>query len=744
MKNKKHTFLRVLNFNFFYKLMSHIIELPLCPNKGSESATTEDWQEYAINLVQSLKSFSVWIEDQIQLLSHTINETTIYYKDMKDDDEKKMKLLHFSLAEAADALIPMADLHWWTSCKEKLEQLIHTPDSPNNDQELIIFESNDSFFNPVNNNISVISQPVADRVRKVRPVVLPPSADSMAPQTPFRLVVRPLTHIRGSESETNMMILNALLHVMNLYYLDCLSMYTMKWSDDIWTHSDQKSRMNYQGMVFLEIMHLRVLRQIYTEIYTSPTRYQEEQAAFNNSIIFQTKFKITPAPRPQTFMQEMSDPDMTKTRHFSEHGAAYHQLKSNAKTFPWLHARKLIHDKPYIISDYTQSELEQTLRDLFFKFIRMEWHSELHHFVNLLMDRMAVLFYSAQSEKIMNLENMRTSLSTDTQKQINDLQGRDVSLQSIRYTYNFEFLFHCSWRYYYAMQNVLGFEQLLHEPLPLLTPIIPKQELIYPSNLKQMQVYTRDQVKTLATHIQQWIVGQFQKYSTGEYNTINEATRLFILDALVPQGDHEWVKFKYPIISRNANNIMEKIHSKVYTSIKEEVFPKEGHGILKYYMEATNPKHSLHFIHLRLILYLIDKHMVADMESLRFLTRYIIPQRDIHIYAQLLFNTQEPYIRQWMGRYYLFFNNSISTMGDTIYEVVAEWILTVQYFCPPLWKLVQEFGGQLLPKDLLQRTVHQFTLDIYNVYDDQANEEEQVQKQSTVSTKKSRLVPLVL
>ena len=79
------------------------------------------------------------------------------------------------------------------------------------------------------------------------------------------------------------------------------------------------------------------------------------------------------------------------------------------------------------------------------------------------------------------------------------------------------------------MQNILGFEQFLREPIPLFASIIPKQGLVYPSNLKQMQLYTRQQVSQLAGHIKQWIQGQFASYSVGEFNTINEQIRRQVL-----------------------------------------------------------------------------------------------------------------------------------------------------------------------------------------------------------------------
>ena len=103
----------------------------------------------------------------------------------------------------------------------------------------------------------------------------------------------------------------------------------------------------------------------------------------------------------------------------------------------------------------------------------------------------------------------------------------------------------------------------------------------------------------------------------------------------MPQGDLEWVKFKYPIIGLNSNNILEKIHSKFYAAMKQEVFPVDSHEVLKHYLAAHKPNDPLHFIFIKLILFLVDKHFVSDMESLRFTNLFVIPQRDIHLYAKL-------------------------------------------------------------------------------------------------------------
>lgn len=177
------------------------------------------------------------------------------------------------------------------------------------------------------------------------------------------------------------------------------------------------------------------------------------------------------------------------------------------------------------------------------------------------------------------------------------------------------------------------------------------------------------------------------------------------------------------------------------------MFPLENYDVLTKYLEASNPSNPLHFIFLRLVLFLVDKHFVADMESLRFKTLYVIPQRDIHLYAQLLYNSQEPYIRQWMGQYYVFFNNSISTMASNIFEVIAEWVLVVQYFCPNLWKTMQSYGENILPQQLLQTTINQFTLDMLPLRGeptDAMDIDGDDLAAKAVTVKKTRVVPIVL
>jgi len=111
-----------------------------------------------------------------------------------------------------------------------------------------------------------------------------------------------------------------------------------------------------------------------------------------------------------------------------------------------------------------------------------------------------------------------------------------------------------------------------------------------------------------------------------------------------------------------------------------------------------------------------------------------------------VYNTQEPYIRQWMRQYYLFFNNSISTVSGSIFEVIAEWVLVVQYFCPSLWIQLQEFGVSVLPQALLQTTINQFTMDILDMEDIDAMEidDDSSQTRKGVTVKASKTVPIVL
>lgn len=568
--------------------LANVLYLPLCPVSQEKLPAEEDWHEYGIDLSRSLKTLSEWIEDQIQSLTPKIAILAQSYpKEQEENVNKKKQPNKWStLQEASHVLVPMGDLTWWSKTLENLSPLVESSKKPKAPKPVTLrtstFDHNNQFFGQDPEEVTTIPAPESDLITRLlyghqtrmapkstkAPVHEISESEEDSESTPFKLILRPLQAVRGPESVLNLTLLHHLLHMINLYYLDCVAIGGSKWTS-VWTHSDQKSRMSFQSMVFLEIMHLRILRQIYCELYIPPETEEEP----TNRFVVSSKYKFTKPPTDQQLYHEKHDPDMTTPFRFSECGAAYRQLCLTSKQFPWIFEKRLALERYIPVAAYTQSELEQTLTNLFFKFVRIEWHHELHHAINVIMDRLAVLFYNAQTEQVMNIEGLRTPISIETQEQIHQLQGSSnaPSTRQVLYSYNYDFLYRCSWRYYYAIQNILGFEQLIREPIPLFVPSIPKQELLYPSNLVQMQLYTRKQVTDLAAHIKQWLVGQFGTYSVGEYNTINEQIRRQVLDTVVPQGDTEWVKFKYPIIALNPNNIMEKIHSKFYMAIKQEV-----------------------------------------------------------------------------------------------------------------------------------------------------------------------------
>jgi hypothetical protein len=490
----------------------------------------------------------------------------------------------------------------------------------------------------------------------------------------YDLFLQDIDSTSGEKGRLNLLMLNYLISMLTLYYLDHVAVGGKAWQN-IWTHQKQGSRMSFQQMTFMAIMHCRILRRLFCEAY---------------------------------------------------HGLAYSRLSTSVPQFNWLVSQDLAINRQFPVSTYTQSEVDQALTTLLFKFCRVEWHSQLHHYIHLLSDQMASFFYRTKDIKAFNVEGFRTPIS---EKLVTSLNKKDTQLNkkvqpgAQVFTYNFDFLYRCSWRYFYIMQNIMGFEQFMNRlPAQLPPPRgvwdvpFPRQQALeYPSQLSVNKVpYTRETVATLAKLIKTRIMYFYGRYSRSELNTVNEQIRKKVVDLILPQGDLEWVQHKYPIIAHNANNIMETLHTTVYKPIRLLLFPAEDHKVLDIYLkESSDDSSPLRFVHDYLVLYLFNKHMVRNLNSLNFLETYVIPQRNIHFFAKLLLNTKEPYLRQWMGRYYLYYNNHMSFVNTDIYHVLAEWVLVAFKFCPELWENIQDFGYQLLPPVLLAQNNDQFTVDLY-------------------------------
>lgn len=694
------------------------LHLPLCPPNHRKDitkpvqheATVEDWSEYGQELSQSLETLSTWIQEQIQQLTIFIHGATANTNNTAASQssssfnvggntfqfqliEVNSKAAHNtsatggSILDTNPCLIPVNSKEWWYQSREVLRSLV---------PQVIEDEEEEAAMNDPMESMDEVRAPAEDLSRAERYAqwsrqFVPPSvrieevssaADEMEVDDNhpidgvehqesimhYDLYLRPLEHVYGQEGKINMVLLNYLVSMLNLYYIDHVSVGGKKWQD-VWVHHTS-SHMSFQGMVFLAIMQARILRQLFCELY------------------------------------DPNVPQGTPIQSLSVHGLAYKRLYTNQPEFAWAVEKNLVIGRSFPIAIYTQSEVEQTLSTIMFKTGRVEWNTTLHHLFHIVSDRMACLFYQALPAAIINVEGYRKPLSDKI------IAAFKATPTTPLFVYNFDFLYRCSWRYYYMMQNIMGFEQFMNSA----------------TNWKQQDVphhnkYTRQDVTRLADLLKQNMAKIYEKYTRGEKNTINEHMRKTVVGFVLPQGDIEWTRYKYPIYALNPNNIMEKLHGALYTAIKMEIFPvKDSKVIDTYFKDFGTADHNLRFIHDYLVLFLFDKHFVQELRNLRFLTSYVIPQQNIHFFAKLLFNSHEPYIRQWMGRYYLCYNNTISFCNTDIYQVVAEWILIAFKFCPELWELVQTFGTQLLPAYLLVQNNMGYDVDIQHAPRADANE----------------------
>ena len=722
------------------------IILPLCPpnnkpNRRQEVPTKEDWQEYGKDLTSALLACSSWAIRQIEVLtikissitSSTVNTAaaatvgilTRYQPTLHIPNNAAAATYTTSTAaltgllkKAEACLYPIETQTWWNSARTELEGYIplpqqaptveHEDDDNNNEEQQQHYtppqavtlvtapienrpSSHRSQFNAFEAAYTLggINHPQVHSLSSAESSEEEEEEESMLrnDQENYTLFVHPLDISFGTEGTLNMLMLNYIISTMNLYYMDHVLVGNKHWQD-VFTHS-KNSRISFQQQMFLAIMECRVVRQLFCEVYNPNSARDEDM--------------ILPSPA----------------------GLAYKQLFASPTIFPWLFQNNLALSRPFPISIYSQAEIDHVYTAMLFKVCRIEWHPELHHYTHALADRLACFFYFALPEKVMNVDGLRQSLTSAyvtkmTKKQ--ELAHGTGSASPTLFTYNLDFLVRNCWRYFYTIQNNIGFEQFFRsvDSAQLLMAVsLPKQGLNLPRELSIQSAplkYSRRVILTLAAKLEERIATLFNRLETtrafGELDSINEHIRKDVVNMILPQGDLEWSSYKY-IINTNSHNILDKIHGSLYKVMRLELFPTEGRSVLKvYFNDAKSPAHPLHFIHNHLILYLFDKYMSVGLSSLRFKATYLIPQRDIHFFGHILHNSVEPYIRQWMGRYYVTFNNSISTKNATIYEVLAEWVLIAFLYCPALWENIQEFGLAVIPDIMLQQNNSQYSMNM--------------------------------
>jgi len=729
------------------------IVLPLCPpnnkphRRTQEAPTKEDWQEYGKKLTAVLLECSSWAIRQIEILTIKISAVSAQISSASESPAaihsgvvtryQQQPTLHIPTATAAAAtttalsagllkkaeacLYPIETQAWWNSARAELESHLSVLPPPPQQPPTVQEEEEEEEYLDCQ-PVTLVSAPVENRTLRRNQFETFESAytvnmpeiqslssssdneaeqscdDARSEQENYTLFLRPLEISFGAEGKLNMLLLNYLISTMNLYYIDHVQVGGKHWQE-IFTHT-KNSRISFQHQVFLAIMECRIVRQLFCELYNPSSLRAEDM--------------ILPSPA----------------------GLAYKQLAASPAVFPWIFQHNLAIIRPFPIAVYSQAEIDTVYTTMLFKVCRIEWHPELHHFTHALADRLACFFYFAMPAKLMNVEGLRQSLTSAYVAAMAKKQQvpQVVSTGAALFTYNLDFLIRNCWRYFYTIQNNIGFEQFFRSAASadlLLAAALPRQSLSLPRDLSVHSAplkYSRTVIVNLAAKLEERIGSLFSRLETnkafGELDSINEQIRKDVISLVLPQGDLEWSSYKY-IINTNAHNILDKLHGSLYKVMRIELFPADGRAVLNVYLnDAKNPAHPLHFIHNHLVLYLFDKYMSTGLNSLRFKATYLIPQRDIHFYGHILHNSVEPYVRQWMGRYYVTFNNSISTQNTTIYQVLAEWILIAFLYCPTLWENIQEFGLAVIPEVLLNQNNSQYSMNmIWGLQSTPPNEE---------------------
>ena len=297
---------------------------------------------------------------------------------------------------------------------------------------------------------------------------------------------------------------------------------------------------------------------------------------------------------------------------------------------------KTVNSKKYI-SCYSQAELLQAFRTLFYRWNICDYCNELGDYANKLLDRLVYLVTFPNNQDVMDAASMRARLVNFTKNVSNDQNAKGL------FVANFAFLYRCELLYYHTCSRLAWMQNAAKRLMPAL--LIKDRTSLWRDKLKILV-----DVKAAALH-----------------STANNDLRAEALSLYVPSVDREWINYLYPTALPSNTNILEKLHTRISTTITEEA-NKKINDVIK---DGDPSNVALYEF---AVLKTIDK--IFHRYFLLWNT-FVVQYKDIQKNLERFKKGSDPFLIQTFSRYHLYYEGELIIDEDIFVTVIRLFALII-------------------------------------------------------------------
>lgn len=310
------------------------------------------------------------------------------------------------------------------------------------------------------------------------------------------------------------------------------------------------------------------------------------------------------------------------------------------------------------ISEFTQMELDESLKFLLYRWQLLDYHPELEIYVEALNFRMFQLFTYLQDENTMDSNSFRIEIFLPDVPFVCSLEttGTDEAYHNLtrhgtnsRKTYkpNASWLFRCQTRFYYLSSKLSTFTERIKKGTP------DKPEPLLMAGIDHVG----------RSWLKDWVI----KRISNSHSTLNEQFSEEYLKCLLPPGDTEWASYAfYDNNTSGANGLLAKFHKNVYS-----ILTKEASTDPETVIKRNDAKNVA--IHDYLVLQTLHNYLkTATNGEIDFLSKFTLKHSDF--FRKLSFLKKkgdkfEPVLVQFFSRYLVYYEKSVYWDPDVYYSI---------------------------------------------------------------------------